>query len=57
MNSKLSHLWPPILVAALFLGAWQLLVVIQDLKPFLLRFSFALLLPSVAAKAHDSFDR
>ncbi len=36
MNSKLSHLWPPILVAALFLGAWQLLVVVQELKPFLL---------------------
>ena len=36
MNSKLSYVWPPILVAALFLGAWQLLVVIQDLKPFLL---------------------
>lgn len=36
MNSKLSYLWPPILVAALFLGAWQLLVIVQDLKPFLL---------------------
>ena len=36
MNTKLGHVWPPILVAAIFLGGWQLLVVVQDLKPFLL---------------------
>jgi NitT/TauT family transport system permease protein len=36
MHSRLSYVWPPILVAALFLGGWQLLVVVQELKPFLL---------------------
>jgi len=36
MNTKLGHVWPPILVATIFLGGWQLLVVVQDLKPFLL---------------------
>ena len=36
MNTKLGYVWPPILVAAIFLGGWQLLVVVQDLKPFLL---------------------
>ncbi len=36
MHSKLSYVWPPVLVAAIFLGGWQLLVVVQDLKPFLL---------------------
>ena len=36
MNTKLGYVWPPFLVAAIFLGGWQLLVVVQDLKPFLL---------------------
>ena len=36
MNTKLGYVWPPILVATIFLGGWQLLVVVQDLKPFLL---------------------
>ena len=36
MNTKLGYVWPPILVAAIFLGGWQLLVVVQDIKPFLL---------------------
>jgi len=36
MHSRLSYVWPPVLVATLFLGGWQLLVVVQELKPFLL---------------------
>lgn len=33
---RLKFIWPPVLVAVIFLGAWQLLVVSQDIKPFLL---------------------
>jgi len=36
VKSKINAIWPPILLAALFLLAWQALVVIQDLKPYLL---------------------
>ena len=36
MRGKLRAIWPPVLIAAIFLIAWQLLVVIQDLKPYLL---------------------
>jgi NitT/TauT family transport system permease protein len=36
MGSKLKAVWPPILVAVVFLAAWQLLVVVQDIKPYLL---------------------
>ena len=36
MRGKLGALWPPILIAAIFLIGWQLLVVVQDLKPYLL---------------------
>lgn len=36
MGGKLRAVWPPILIAVIFLGAWQLLVVVQDIKPYLL---------------------
>jgi ABC-type nitrate/sulfonate/bicarbonate transport system permease component len=36
MSSRLRAIWPPILIAVIFLGAWQLLVVVQDIKPYLL---------------------
>jgi NitT/TauT family transport system permease protein len=36
MHGKLRAIWPPILIAAIFLAAWQLLVVVQDIKPYLL---------------------
>lgn len=36
MTGRLRAVWPPILIALVFLGAWQLLVVVQDLKPYLL---------------------
>lgn len=36
MSDRLKFVWPPVLVALVFLGAWQLLVVTQDIKPFLL---------------------
>ncbi|MGA0944532.1 MAG: ABC transporter permease [Candidatus Nanopelagicales bacterium] len=36
MKHRLSLIWPPLLIGALFLLAWQALVVIQDLKPYLL---------------------
>ena len=36
MRGKLRAIWPPVVIAAIFLIAWQLLVVIQDLKPYLL---------------------
>ena len=36
MSDRLKFIWPPVLVALVFLGAWQLLVVTQDIKPFLL---------------------
>lgn len=34
--SRLRYVWPPVLIALVFLGAWQLLVVWRDIKPFLL---------------------
>jgi len=36
MAGRLRFLWPPILVAVIFLGAWELLVRAKDIKPFLL---------------------
>jgi NitT/TauT family transport system permease protein len=36
MGARLKAIWPPILIAAIFLAAWQLLVVVQDIKPYLL---------------------
>ena len=36
MGGKLKAVWPPILVAVLFLAAWQLIVVVNDIKPYLL---------------------
>ena len=36
MKGRLNAIWPPLLIGALFLIAWQALVVIQDLKPYLL---------------------
>ena len=36
MKHRISLIWPPLLLGALFLLAWQALVVIQDLKPYLL---------------------
>ena len=36
MSDRLKFVWPPVLVALVFLGAWQLLVVTQEIKPFLL---------------------
>ena len=36
MGERFRAIWPPILIAVLFLAAWQLLVVVQDIKPYLL---------------------
>jgi NitT/TauT family transport system permease protein len=36
MGDRLKSIWPPILIAVVFLAAWQLLVVVQDIKPYLL---------------------
>lgn len=36
MGGRLKAVWPPILIALIFLAAWQLIVVVQDIKPYLL---------------------
>ncbi len=36
MGGRLRSVWPPLLIGFLFLAAWQLLVIVQDLKPYLL---------------------
>ena len=36
MAHRLRAVWPPILFALVFLGIWQLIVVVNDLKPYLL---------------------
>lgn len=36
MTDRLKYLWPPLLVAVIFLGAWQALVVVNNIQPFLL---------------------
>lgn len=33
---RLKYLWPPVLIALAFLGAWQALVVLRDIEPFVL---------------------
>jgi NitT/TauT family transport system permease protein len=36
MRGRLNLIWPPLLIGAIFLIAWEALVVIQELKPYLL---------------------
>jgi NitT/TauT family transport system permease protein len=36
MSDRLKYIWPPLLIAVVFLAAWQLLVVTQNIKPYLL---------------------
>lgn len=36
MTERLRFIWPPILIGVLFLAAWQLIVVANDIKPYLL---------------------
>ena len=36
MGERFKSVWPPILFAVVLLGAWQLLVVSRDIKPYLL---------------------
>jgi NitT/TauT family transport system permease protein len=36
MSGRFKAIWPPVLIAVVFLAAWQLLVVVQDIKPYLL---------------------
>jgi NitT/TauT family transport system permease protein len=36
MADRFKALWPPILIALVFLGVWQLIVVVNDIKPYLL---------------------
>ena len=33
---RMKFIWPPVLIAVLFLSAWQLLVVVRDIQPYLL---------------------
>lgn len=36
MGNRLKAVWPPVLIAVIFLAAWQVLVVVRDIKPYLL---------------------
>lgn len=36
MADRLKYIWPPVLIGLLFVAAWQALVVVQDIKPYLL---------------------
>ncbi|MFM8515366.1 MAG: ABC transporter permease [Actinomycetota bacterium] len=36
MSDRLRYVWPPLLIAVVFLAAWQLLVVTQGIEPYLL---------------------
>lgn len=36
MADRLKAIWPPILIAVVFLGIWQVIVVANDIKPYLL---------------------
>jgi NitT/TauT family transport system permease protein len=36
MGQRLRAIWPPVLIAVLFLAAWEALVIIQEIKPYLL---------------------
>lgn len=36
MSDRLKYVWPPLLIAVVFLAGWQLLVVIQGIEPYVL---------------------
>lgn len=36
MSDRLKFIWPPLLIAVAFLAGWQLLVVIQEIEPYVL---------------------
>ena len=36
MSDRLKFIWPPILIGVLVLAAWQAVVVVQDIQPYLL---------------------
>ncbi len=36
MSSRLRGIWPPVLIAVIVIGAWQLLVVVRNIPPYLL---------------------
>ena len=36
MGGRLRSIWPPVLIAVIVIGAWQLLVVVRNIPPFLL---------------------
>ncbi len=36
MNGRLRGIWPPVLIAVVVIGAWQLLVVTRNIQPLLL---------------------
>jgi NitT/TauT family transport system permease protein len=36
MSDRLKYIWPPVLIGVLFIAAWQALVVVQEIKPYLL---------------------
>lgn len=36
MSQRLRSIWPPVVIGLAFLGLWQLIVVVNDIKPFLL---------------------
>ena len=36
MSGRLRSIWPPIVIGLAFLGLWQLIVVLNDIKPYLL---------------------
>jgi len=36
MTQRLRLVWPPVVVALVFLGLWQAIVVVNDIKPYLL---------------------
>lgn len=36
MAARFRSIWPPVVIALAFLGAWQFIVVANDIKPFLL---------------------
>jgi NitT/TauT family transport system permease protein len=36
MTDRLRYIWPPLIVAVAFLGLWQLIVVVNEIQPYLL---------------------
>ena len=36
MAARLRSIWPPVVIGLAFLGLWQLIVVVNDIKPYLL---------------------